>query len=93
MKLYLFAVVIILLGCQQTSDQIIVKKHTEKSINKKFNCQQSTVSPLKSTKKLKEMLLANGKIDASLSDKEIDHAVQAYIRKKNAAINNKNCKN
>ena len=90
MKFYLFTIVILLLGCQQTSEQLMVKNSTEKVVKSKVICQQSTTPPLKNTKKLQEMLLANGKIDASLSDEEIAHAVKAYISKKNAAY--KNCK-
>jgi hypothetical protein len=65
---------------------------TEKVVKQKIICTQSSTPPLKNKEKLKKMLLANGKIDASLPEKEIDQAVNDYIRKKNAAIKTKNCK-
>jgi hypothetical protein len=91
MKFYLFVVIILLQGCQQTSEPLLANSGSEKTVKNKVICQQSTISPMKSTQKLKEMLIANGKIDASLSDEEISLAVKKYIRKKNSAL--KNCKN
>lgn len=82
---------ILLQGCQQTSETLIANSSSEKVVKNKVICQQSTTPPLKNTQKLKEMLIANGKIDASLSDEAIDKAVKKYIRKKNSA--SKNCKN
>lgn len=90
MKFYLLVVILLLQGCQQTSEQLITQDVNKKVVKNKIICQQSTTPPLKNTQKLKEMLIANGKIDASLSDEEIDKAVKTYIRKKNAAF--KNCK-
>jgi hypothetical protein len=90
MKFYILVVMILLQGCQQTSDQLLAENSTEKTVHNKIICPQSTTPLIKNSQKLKEMLIANGKIDASLSDKEIDQAVKAYIRKKNTAL--KNCK-
>jgi hypothetical protein len=90
MKFYLFGAILLLQGCQQTSEQLISEDVKEKVVKNKIICQQSTIPPLKNTQKLKEMLIANGKIDASLSDEELDKAVKTYIRKKNSAF--KNCK-
>ena len=90
MKFYLFGVILLLQGCQQTSEQLSTKNVDEKIVKNKIICQKSTTPALKNTQKLKEMLIANGKIDASLSDEEIHQAVKTYIRKKNAAF--KNCK-
>ncbi len=90
MKFYLFGVILLLQGCQQTSEQLITQNVDEKVAKNKMICQQSTTPLLKNSQKLKEMLIANGKIDASLSDEEIDKAVKTYIRKKNSAF--KNCK-
>lgn len=90
MKFYLFGVILLLQGCQQTSEPLITKDVNENVVKNKIICQQSTRPPLKNTQKLKEMLIANGKIDASLSDEEIHQAVKTYIRKKNSAF--KNCK-
>jgi bacillopeptidase F (M6 metalloprotease family) len=89
MKFYVFIVIILLQGCQQTSEQLIDKDVSDKDVKLKIICQQSTTPPIKNTQKLKEMLIANGKIDASLSDEEIDQAVNNYMRKKNSAF--KNC--
>jgi ATP sulfurylase len=91
MKFYLLAVMILLQGCQQTSEQVIAKSDSKNMVINKIVCQKSTTPLLKSTQKLKEMLIAKGKIDASLSDKEIDQAVKTYINKKNSAL--KICKN
>jgi len=91
MKFYLFVGVILLQGCQQTSEPTLAKSSGVKITKNKVICQQSTTPPIKSTQKLKEMLIANGKIDASLSDEETAKAVKEYIRKKNSAL--KNCKN
>ncbi|MBA6336534.1 hypothetical protein H4J57_04885 [Colwellia sp. BRX8-7] len=88
MKFYLGVVMTLLLGCQQTA-ALTAKNSSEQVIIKKVVCRQSTIPPLKNTKKLKERLIANGKIDGSLSNEEIEHAVNNYIRKKNAAL--KNC--
>lgn len=90
MKLYLSAVLVLLVGCQQNSEQLPVKESHSKNIINKTICQEATTPPLKNTQKLKEMLIANGKIDASLPDEEIERAVKDYIRKKNAAY--KNCR-
>ena len=90
MKFYLCAMVFLLVGCQQTTEQTVANNSNKTSVKSKIKCQQSTTPPLKSTQKLKEMLLANGKINESMSDEEIDHTVKAYIRKKNSAY--KNCK-
>ena len=92
MKFYLLLVAVLLIGCQQTSDDLVTVSSNEKVAKHKIICTQSSTPPLQSTEKLKKMLLANGKIDASLPEKEIDQAVNDYIRKKNAAIKNKNCK-
>lgn len=89
MKFYLGVVMTLLLGCQQTAAPLTAKNSSEQVIIKKVVCRQSTIPPLKNTKKLKERLIANGKIDGSLSNEEIEHAVNNYIRKKNAAL--KNC--
>jgi bacillopeptidase F (M6 metalloprotease family) len=91
MKLFLCAAIVLLLGCQQNPTSLVAKSSIEKTITTKFACPQSSTPPLKNTQKLKAMLLANGKIDASLSDEEIERAVKAYIRKKNAQY--KSCKN
>jgi hypothetical protein len=90
MKFYLFGVILLSQGCQQTSEQLISEDVNVNVVKNKIICQQSTTPPLKSTKKLKEMLIANGKIDTSLSDEEIDKVIKMYIRKKNSAF--KNCK-
>ena len=90
MKFYLLVAVVFLLGCQQTTEQLVAKNSHDKAIKSKVICQQSTTPPLKNTDKLKEMLIAKGKIDASLPDDDINRAVKAYIDKKNAAY--KNCK-
>lgn len=92
MKFYLCLTVALLIGCQQTPDNLSAKVSTEKVAKYKVICTKSSIPPLKNTEKLKKMLLANGKIDASLPEKEINKAVNDYIRKKNAAIKNKNCK-
>ncbi|TWX58483.1 hypothetical protein [Colwellia hornerae] len=89
MKFYLVVLMFLLQGCQQNSAAVAAKNSSEKVGINKIICQQSTTPPLKNTLKLKELLIANGKIDASLSDQEVEHAVNAYIRKKNAAL--KNC--
>jgi hypothetical protein len=89
MKFYLFGVIILLQGCQQTSEQLSIQDVDEKVVKNKIICQKSTTPPLKNTEKLKEMLIANGKIDASLSDEDIHQAVKAYIHKKNST--SKNC--
>ena len=86
MKFYLFFVIFLLQGCQQTSQQLITKNVNKKVVKNKIICQQSTTPPLKRTQQLKEMLIARGKIDAALSDEEIDKAVKAYIQKKNSAF-------
>jgi hypothetical protein len=88
MKIYLIVVTALLLGCQQTSAPLLAENSHEPTVKRKIICPQSTTPPLKNTQKLKEMLIANGKIDASLSDKEIEREVKAYIRKKNSAFNN-----
>jgi len=80
------------MGCQQTPDDLLAKSSSEKVVKHKAICPQSSASSPKNTEKLKKMLLAKGKIDATLPEKEIDQAVNDYIRKKNAAIKNKNCK-
>jgi hypothetical protein len=90
MKFHLFCVTLLLQGCQQTSEQLITEDVNVKVVKNKVICQESTTPPLKSTLKLKERLIASGKIDASLSDEEIEQAVKTYIRKKNAAF--KQCK-
>jgi hypothetical protein len=90
MKFYLFGAILLLQGCQQTSEPIITKDVKKNVVKNKVFCQQSTTPTLKSNKKLKEMLIASGKIDASLSDEEIDKVIKMYIRKKNSAF--KNCK-
>jgi len=87
MKFYLMMIITLLLGCQQTSEQLLAENSNEKIVKRKMICPQSTIPLLKNTKKLKDMLIAKGKIDASLSDKEIEREVNAYIRKKNAAFN------
>jgi len=92
MKFYLLLIASLLIGCQQTSDEVVAMSSTEKVVKKKIICPQSSTPPLLDTKKLKKMLLANGKIDSSLPEKEIDQAVNDYIRKKNTAITTKNCK-
>ncbi len=92
MKFYLLLIATLLVGCQQTSDEVVAMSSTEKVVKQKIICTQSSTPPLKNKEKLKKMLLANGKIDASLPEKEIDQAVNDYIRKKNAAIKTKNCK-
>ena len=89
MKFYFCVAILLLQGCQQTSEQSIAKNDNEKVVKHKVICQQSTIPPLKNSRKLKEMLIARGKVDGSLSDEEIDQAVKQYIRKKNAAL--KNC--
>ena len=89
MKFYLGFVMTLLLGCQQTAAPLTAKNSSEQVIIKKVVCRQSTTPPLKNTQKLKERLIANGKIDGSLSNEEIQRQVNAYIRKKNAAF--KNC--
>jgi hypothetical protein len=86
MKFYLFFVILLLQGCQLTSEQLITKNVNEKVVKNKIICQKSTTPPLRSTQKLKEMLIANGKIDAALSNEEIDKAVKAYVQKKNSAF-------
>jgi len=90
MKSFSFLVLILLFGCQQTSEPLLAENGDEKIMISKIPCQKSTVPLLKNSEKLRSMLIANGKIDASLSSEEIDKAVKAYIRKKNAAF--KNCK-
>lgn len=90
MKFYVFLALIVLFGCQQTPEQTIAKNNTEQMVKNKLPCQQSTTPLIKNTAKLKAMLIANGKIDAALSDEEIERAVKAYIRKKNSAFK-KNC--
>jgi len=92
MKFYLLLIASLLIGCQQTSDEVVAMSSTEKVVKQKIVCPKSSTPPLRNTEKLKKMLLANGKIDASLPEKEIDQAVNDYIRKKNAAITTKNCK-
>jgi len=87
MKFYLMMIITLLLGCQQTSEQLLAENSNKKIIKHKIICQKSPPPPLKNTKKLKDMLIAKGKIDAALSDKEIDREVNRYIRKKNAAFN------
>lgn len=87
MRLYLLVVIALLLGCQQTSAPLLAENSQKKSIKSKMPCQKSTTPLIRNTQKLKEMLIANGKIDASLPDEEIERAVKAYIRKKNAAFN------
>jgi ribosomal protein L17 len=86
MKFYLFLVVLLLQGCQQKSAPLVTKNSSKKVVNHKIICQQSTTPPLKNIQKLKEMLVTNGTIDASLSEEEIQRQVNAYIRKKNAAF-------
>lgn len=89
MKFYLWVMMTLLLGCQQTSAPLTANNSSKQVIIKKVVCRQSTIPPLKNTEKLTEQLIANGKIDGSLSNEEIEHAVNNYIRKKNAAL--KNC--
>ncbi|MBA6231203.1 MULTISPECIES: hypothetical protein [unclassified Colwellia] len=89
MKFYLLVVIVLLQGCQQTAVTLVAENSSEKVVNRKIICQQSTTPPLKNVQKLKEMLVSNGIIDASLSKEEIQRQVNAYIRKKNAAF--KNC--
>jgi hypothetical protein len=90
MKFFLFLVSILFFGCQQTSEPLLADNSDKKIIISKIPCQKSTAPLLKNSEKLRSMLIANGKIDASLSSEEIDKAVKAYISKKNAAF--KNCK-
>lgn len=92
MKFYLLLIATLLIGCQQTSDEVVAISSTEKVVKPKVICTQSSTPLVQNKEKLKKMLLANGKIDASLPEKEIDQAVNDYIRKKNAAIKTKNCK-
>ncbi|NQZ21403.1 MAG: hypothetical protein HRT53_05040 [Colwellia sp.] len=92
MKFYLLLISILLMGCQQTSDEVVAMSSTEKVVKHKVICTQSSTPPLQNKEKLKKMLLAKGKIDSSLPEKEIDQAVNDYIRKKNAAIKTKDCK-
>ncbi|MFT6209099.1 MAG: hypothetical protein ACJA0T_003024 [Colwellia sp.] len=87
MKFYSLVVILLLQGCQQISAPLVAKNSSEKVVNYKIICQQSTTPPLKNIQKLKEMLVTNGTIDASLPKEEIQRQVNAYIRKKNAVFN------
>jgi hypothetical protein len=60
MKFYLLVVILLLQGCQQTSVPLVAKNSSEKVVNSKIICQQSTTPPLKNVQKLKEMLVNNG---------------------------------
>lgn len=85
----LFIAASALMGCQHST---LPEQAPQKMVNNKFKlpCVKGTSPLIKDTTKLKNMLLASGKITAKMTAQQAEKIVKNYIKKKRDAF--KHCK-
>jgi hypothetical protein len=91
----------VIAGCKGTSEDTVVEPDVQQestqqeavisktSVGNKLPCKSSS-PPILDKSKLKEMLMANGKITPDMSDEMANRVVREYIKKKRDAY--KRCK-